>query len=54
MVLRSRGPGCEKLSGLEHYRIRQGQYRILYSIQDAESSVWVIKVAHRKDVYRVG
>ncbi len=47
-----RGPGCEKLSGLEHYRIRQGRYRILYSLQDAELTVWVIKVAHRKDAYR--
>lgn len=47
-----RGPGCEKLSGLEHYRIRQGRYCILYSIQDAELTVWVIKAAQRKDEYR--
>jgi len=42
----------KKLSGQERYRIRQGRYRILYSVQDEERSVWVVKVAHRKDVYR--
>ena len=42
--------GCEKLTGLEFYRIRQGNYRIVYSIQDDELTVWVIKVSHRKDV----
>lgn len=45
-------PGCEKLTGSERYRIRQGHYRILYSIQDYELTIWVVKVAHRKDVYR--
>ena len=47
-----RPPGCEKLTGLERYRIRQGRYRILYSIQDYELTIWVIKAAHRKDVYK--
>ena len=47
-----RPSGCRKLSGQERYRIRQGQYRIIYSIQDKEISVWVVKVGHRKDVYR--
>lgn len=46
-----RSPGSEKLSGMEKYRIRQGQYRIVYSIQDDELTVWVVKVGHRKDVY---
>lgn len=45
-------PGCEKLTGRDRYRIRQGRYRILYSIQDNELTVWVVKVGHRKDVYR--
>jgi mRNA interferase RelE/StbE len=49
-----RGPGSEKLSGHEYWRIRQGRYRILYSIQDAEQTVWIVKIAHRKDVYRKG
>lgn len=44
--------GCEKLTGEELYRVRQGNYRIVYSIQDNELTVWVIKVGHRKDVYR--
>ena len=44
--------GCEKLTGHELYRLRQGNYRIVYSIQDNELTVWVIKVGHRKDVYR--
>jgi mRNA interferase RelE/StbE len=47
-----RPPGCEKFTGLERYRIRQGRYRILYSIQDYELTIWVIKAAHRKDVYK--
>jgi mRNA interferase RelE/StbE len=47
-----RPTGCRKLSGQERYRLRQGQYRIIYSIQDEEISVWIVKVGHRKDVYR--
>jgi len=47
-----RSSGCEKLTGEERYRIRQGRYRILYSIQDLELTVWVVKVGHRSDVYR--
>ena len=44
--------GCEKLTGHEFYRIRVGNYRIVYSIQDNELTVWVVKDGHRKDVYR--
>ena len=44
--------GCEKLTGQELYRVRQGKYRIIYSIQDYELTLWVIKVAHRSSVYR--
>jgi len=44
--------GAEKLTGTDRYRVRQGRYRIVYSIQDQELTVWVVKVAHRKDVYR--
>jgi mRNA interferase RelE/StbE len=48
-----RPPGCEKLAGHEdRYRIRQGNYRILYTIEDAELLIWVVKVGHRRDVYR--
>ncbi len=44
--------GCEKLTDQELYRVRQGNYRIVYSIQKNELTVWVIKVGHRKNVYR--
>jgi mRNA interferase RelE/StbE len=47
-----RPPGCEKLSGQQRYRLRQGRYRILYSIQDDELTVWVVKVGHRRNIYR--
>ena len=47
-----RPSGSQKLSGQERYRVRQGRYRILYSIQDEELTVWVVKVGHRKGVYR--
>lgn len=47
-----RPAGCEKLSGQERYRLRQGAYRILYEIQDTRLIVVVVKVGHRKDVYR--
>jgi len=46
-----RPPGCEKLSGQERYRVRQGVYRIVYSIEDKQLCVTVIMVDHRKDVY---
>ncbi|GAB4342012.1 MAG: hypothetical protein Kow0099_19180 [Candidatus Abyssubacteria bacterium] len=44
--------GCEKLSGNERYRLRQERYRIIYSVQDDELTVWVVKVGHRKSIYR--
>jgi len=46
-----RPTGCEKLSGQERYRIRQGAYRIIYGIEDDCLVVTVVKLAHRKDVY---
>jgi mRNA interferase RelE/StbE len=39
-----RPSGCEKLTGQARYRVRQGLYRIVYSIQDYELTVWVVKV----------
>ena len=44
--------GCEKLSGQERYRIRQGMYRIIYEVTDELLVVTVVKVGHRKQVYR--
>jgi mRNA interferase RelE/StbE len=47
-----RPAGCEKLSGEEKYRLRQGDYRILYEIVDNDLIVTVIKIGNRRDVYR--
>ncbi len=45
--------GCKKLAGAEHsYRIRVGDYRVVYEIQDDALLVFVIRVRHRRDVYR--
>jgi mRNA interferase RelE/StbE len=47
-----RPSGCEKLTGQDRYRLRQGRYRIVYAVQDKEHTVTVVKVGHRKDIYR--
>ena len=47
-----RPPGCEKLSRFDRYRIRQGIYRVIYEIDDLEIIVTIVKVAHRRNVYR--
>ena len=47
-----RAPGCEKLSGRERYRMRHGIYRIVYEIGDDALLVIVVRVGHRRDVYR--
>ncbi len=48
-----RPPGCQKLAGGENrYRVRQGHYRIIYSIEDSELIVEVVRVGHRKGIYR--
>lgn len=44
--------GCEKLSGQEKYRLRQGNCRIIYAIEDSQLIVWVVKVGYRREVYR--
>jgi len=47
-----RPPQSRKISGSEKYRLRCGVYRVLYEIQDDVLVVCVVKVGHRKDVYR--
>ncbi len=47
-----RPPGCEKLSGHDLYRVRQGDYRILYTVQDADLMVVIFTIGHRREVYR--
>ena len=44
--------GSEKLSGKERFRLRQGVYRIVYEIQDEELVIVVVKVGHRREMYR--
>ena len=47
-----RPSGCEKLSGEDRYRVRQGPYRIVYLIDDKSREVIIVKVGHRREVYR--
>jgi len=44
--------GSQKLTGFELFRVRQGAFRIVYSISDNELIICVIKIGHREDVYR--
>jgi mRNA interferase RelE/StbE len=46
-----RPPGCKKLKGRDAYRIRIGDYRVIYEINDGQLIVTVITVGHRKEVY---
>jgi mRNA interferase RelE/StbE len=48
-----RPQGSQKLSQKEQYRIRQGNYRIVYSVQDKELTIYIVKIGHRKEIYRV-
>lgn len=47
-----RPPGAKKLSGVDGYRARKGDYRVLYTIDDAARLVRVYRVGHRREVYR--
>jgi mRNA interferase RelE/StbE len=47
-----RPSGSEKLADDNRYRVRQGPYRIVYEIDDAARVVCIIKVGHRREVYR--
>jgi mRNA interferase RelE/StbE len=53
LSLDPRPQGSQKLSHREQYRIRQGDYRIIYSVQDDDLTVHIIKVGHRKEIYRL-
>ncbi len=46
-----RPPGCKKLRGREAWRIRVGDYRVVYEIRDDEQQVLVVKIGHRREVY---
>jgi len=48
-----RPPGCKKLTGAtDYFRIRVGDYRVLYEVRDRDVLVLVIKIGHRREVYR--
>lgn len=48
-----RPPGCKKLAGnADYFRIRVGDYRVLYEVREREILLLVIKIGHRRDVYR--
>ena len=48
----SRPAGSKKLSQQERYRLRQGDYRIVYSIHDEDLIVRIVKIGHRREIYR--
>jgi len=53
LQVKPRPSGSEKLAGrLSFYRVRQGNYRVIYSVDDQSHVVDIIKVGHRRDVYR--
>ena len=51
LSLDPRPKGCEKLSHQGKYRIRQGNYRIIYLVDDAKQEIIIYKIGHRREVY---
>ncbi len=47
-----RPPGCQKLVGADAFRVRVGDYRILYEIDDEAALVLIVTIGHRREVYR--
>ncbi|MBI2082990.1 MAG: type II toxin-antitoxin system RelE/ParE family toxin [Deltaproteobacteria bacterium] len=47
-----RPPGAKRLTGLEGYRIRKGDYRLLYTVDDQNSIIRIYRIGHRREVYR--
>jgi len=52
LVQDPRPPGCLKLTGREGWRIRVGDYRVIYEIDDKQQVVTILHIGHRRDVYR--
>ena len=52
LKVKPRPSGVEKLSGQQKYRIRQGVYRIIYEIKNFELLIVVVKIGHRREVYK--
>ena len=53
LVQNPRPHGSQKLSRQEQYRVRQGDYRIVYSIDDKDSVIDIVKIGHRREIYRL-
>jgi mRNA interferase RelE/StbE len=53
LSLNPRPQGCQKLSGRNHLRIRQRDYRIVYSVDDKDRIVDIVKIGHRREIYRL-
>ncbi len=47
-----RPPGVKKLSGVDGYRLRKGDYRILFTIDDKAKEVRIYRIGHRREIYR--
>lgn len=52
LALNPRPQNSQKLSNKEQYRVRQGDYRIVYSIDDNEMIIDIVKIGHRREIYR--
>jgi mRNA interferase RelE/StbE len=48
----ARPRGCRKLTGRDGWRIRAGNYRVIYEIHDQTQTITVFQVGHRRDIYR--
>jgi mRNA interferase RelE/StbE len=52
LAVEPRPRGAEKLAGRDDYRIRVGDYRVVYAVDDRDRLVLVARIAHRREVYR--
>jgi len=48
-----RPAGSQKLSGQQRYRVRQGDYRVVYSVDDKDLIIDIVKIGHRREIYRL-
>lgn len=47
-----RPPGAKKLSGSDGWRVRKGDYRVLYTVDDSSRLIRIYRIGHRREVYR--
>lgn len=52
LISEPRPSGCQPLRGADAYRLRQGDYRILYTVNDAQRLIEIYRIGHRREVYR--